>query len=1162
MECAKKHQIDGSPVRPITSSLVTRAFFPRLLLILAIPVLLGGLLQACGGGGGGAPVTNLKSLTIEPVDSSIAVGTKVQLHATGTFKDKTTKDLTASVTWESADTSVAIISNQAVIKGLAGGTGVGATTVRAKLHGVKGISTFTVTQASLKSITVLPVNPVVARGTTVQMAAIGNFSDGTVQNLSTQVSWSSANNSIAQVSNASGTQGLVTTVSVGNTPITATFNGIQGATTVTVTAATLTSITITVPVTTIAKGTTVQLTATCNFSDGTTQDCTNQVSWTSGNSGIVQVSNTAPSKGLVTGVGVGNTTISGSLGGIQGSETATVTAATLTSITITPPGPSIPKGTKVQLTATGNFTDGSTENLTTQVSWISGDNTIAQVSNVAGTLGLVTGLKIGNTTISANLNGVEGSATVTVGPPTLTSITITVPAATIAKGTTAQLTATGNFTDGSTEDLTRQVSWTSADNSVAEVSNVSGSEGLVTGINLGNTTIMTTLNGVVGSATVTVSAATLTSITVTPPSSSIPRITTTPLTATCNFSDKTTQNCTNQVSWTSANETVAQVSNVSGTEGRVTGLVEGSSLITATASPSLISGSATVTVTAAILTSITITPPNPSVPVGIMVQLTATGNLSDGSTADLTDQVSWTSGNNAIAEVSGAQGTEGLLTGLSMGSTSITASFSGTHTSTTVTVTAATLTSITVTPPNPEIPRVTTTPLTATCNFSDKTTHDCTNQVSWTSANEAVAQVSNVSGTEGLVTGLVEGSSLITATASPSSISGSTTVTVTPAIVQTIIVSPQDQSIALGTHQQMKATCNFTDSTTQDCTNTVSWTSADDTNAPVSNTMGSQGLVTGHGLANNVQITATATDGIEGSTTVTVTAATLSFISLLPAGPVIAKGTNVQLTATGHFSDGTTQDLTNSASWTSDNPAVATVGNTGSLLGAGEVHGVSVGGGVTNPVTITATQMFPNGTFQGHTTVTVSAAALDSIAVTPAVNSIPKGIILQLTAIGTFSDGTTQDLTATASWISANPAVATVGNSSNLLGPGRVQGVGVGGPVTITATQGTVPVSGTATVTVTSAIVTAIIVTPADPTLAEHDTLQMIATAVFSDGTMEDVTQQADWTSSDDTVAHIISSSSPETNGELMAKKAGTATITATVPTLGNAQGSTVVTVM
>jgi hypothetical protein len=67
------------------------------------------------------------------------------------------------------------------------------------------------------------------------------------------------------------------------------------------------------------------------------------------------------------------------------------------------------------------------------------------------------------------------------------------------------------------------------------------------------------------------------------------------------------------------------------------------------------------------------------------------------------------------------------------------------------------------------------------------------------------------------------------------------------------------------------------------------------------------------------------------------------------------------------------------------------------------------------------------------------------------------------------------------------------------------------------------------------------------------------ATAVFSDGTAQDVTSQVDWTSSNVKVAHIISSSSPETNGRLMAfNKPGVTTITAD---LGGTEGSPLVTV-
>jgi hypothetical protein len=66
----------------------------------------------------------------------------------------------------------------------------------------------------------------------------------------------------------------------------------------------------------------------------------------------------------------------------------------------------------------------------------------------------------GSATITATQGGISGSTIVMVTPATLTAITITPPTPSIAKGTTVQFTATGTFTDGSTQDLTHSVSWT------------------------------------------------------------------------------------------------------------------------------------------------------------------------------------------------------------------------------------------------------------------------------------------------------------------------------------------------------------------------------------------------------------------------------------------------------------------------------------------------------------------------------------------------------------------------------------------------------------------------------------------------------------------------------------------------------------------------------
>jgi uncharacterized protein YjdB len=83
---------------------------------------------------------------------------------------------------------------------------------------------------------------------------------------------------------------------------------------------------------------------------------------------------------------------------------------------------------------------------------------------------------------------------------------------------------------------------------------------------------------------------------------------------------------------------------------------------------------------------------------------------------------------------------------------------------------------------------------------------------------------------------------------------------------------------------------------------------------------------------------------------------------------------------------------------------------------------------------------------------------LISIAVTPATATVAVGASTQLTATGTFVDGTTQDFTSLVNWSSSNAAAATVGYQTGL-----VSGLASGTP-TITATLGSV--TSTAQVTV------------------------------------------------------------------------------------------------
>jgi 6-phosphogluconolactonase (cycloisomerase 2 family) len=173
--------------------------------------------------------------------------------------------------------------------------------------------------------------------------------------------------------------------------------------------------------------------------------------------------------------------------------------------------------------------------------------------------------------------------------------------------------------------------------------------------------------------------------------------------------------------------------------------------------------------------------------------------------------------------------------------------------------------------------------------------------------------------------------------------------------------------------------------------------------------------------------------------------ATLQSVVVTPTSPSIVKGATQQFTATGHFSNGTLKDLTGTVTWTSSSTAVVTINNTGLATG------VAVGG----PITITAA----SGAVNGTTTLTVTPPTLQSITVTPANPSVGQGGTLQFTATGHFSDGSTQNITATVTWSSANTAIATVSAT------GLATGVSPGGPVNITATSGAI--SGFTGLTVT-----------------------------------------------------------------------------------------------
>jgi uncharacterized protein YjdB len=802
----------------------------------------------------------LLTITVAPVADSIGVGQTEQYTATGNYSDLSTKNLTADVSWSSSDTTAASISSGGLTTGLA--TGLSTITATDPSTSIAGTAILTVIPAVLLTITVAPVADSIGVGQTEQYTATGNYSDLSTKNLTADVSWSSSDTTAASISSGGLTTGLATGLST----ITATdpSTSIAGTAILTVIPAVLLTITVAPVADSIGVGQTEQYTATGNYSDLSTKNLTADVSWSSSDTTAASIS----SGGLTTGLATGLSTITATdpSTSIAGTAILTVIPAVLLTITVAPVADSIGVGQTEQYTATGNYSDLSTKNLTADVSWSSSDTTAASISSG----GLTTGLATGLSTITATdpSTSIAGTAILTVIPAVLLTITVAPVADSIGVGQTEQYTATGNYSDLSTKNLTADVSWSSSDTTAASIS----SGGLTTGLATGLSTITATdpSTSIAGTAILTVIPAVLLTITVAPVADSIGVGQTEQYTATGNYSDLSTKNLTADVSWSSSDTTAASISS----GGLTTGLATGLSTITATDPSTSIAGTAILTVIPAVLLTITVAPVADSIGVGQTEQYTATGNYSDLSTKNLTADVSWSSSDTTAASISSGGLTTGLATGLStITATDPSTSIAGTAI---LTVIPAVLLTITVAPVADSIGVGQTEQYTATGNYSDLSTKNLTADVSWSSSDTTAASISS----GGLTTGLATGLSTITATDPSTSIAGTAILTVIPAVLLTITVAPVADSIGVGQTEQYTATGNYSDLSTKNLTADVSWSSSDTTAASIS----SGGLTTG--LATGLS-TITATDpstSIAGTAILTVIPGTpVSTLSLSPA---------------------------------------------------------------------------------------------------------------------------------------------------------------------------------------------------------------------------------------------------------------------------------------
>jgi len=224
------------------------------------------------------------------------------------------------------------------------------------------------------------------------------------------------------------------------------------------------------------------------------------------------------------------------------------------------------------------------------VTWSSSSATVAIISNAVGSYGLATSSGQGTATITATSGTMSKSAAITVGQATISSIAVTPSSIAVFLGYGEQFSAMATFSDSSTQDITQSALWTSSVPSVATIN----SSGYATSISTGTTTVSATFGSMSAGATLVVNPAIAISLVVTPASSSVIVGGQQQISATLNYSNGSSVNVTSTVTWSSSKPAVATVSS----DGLAVGVADGSSAIEATWGSNSLTATATVTVSA------------------------------------------------------------------------------------------------------------------------------------------------------------------------------------------------------------------------------------------------------------------------------------------------------------------------------------------------------------------------------------------------------------------------------------------------------------------------------------------------------------------------------------------------------------------------------------
>ena len=664
------------------------------------------------------------AVIVSPSQSTLTVGQTVRLTVQITDANGTLLS-GRPVSYQSSNTTVARVAADGTVTAAAAGSA----TITALSEGRSGTATITVNASPVAAVRVSPSSVSLRTGATARFTADALDASGAVL-AQRSITWISGAPSFFSVA----TDGTVTALAPGSGVLFASAEGRIGTAAVLVQNAAVSSVTISQGAPQLFVGDSRDF--MLSIRDAAGSEITGRtVQWSSSAPSVAVVSST----GRVRAVAPGAAVITATVDGVSGSASVSVLPVPVATVSVSLTASTLLPGQTTNAVAVARSQAGET--LTGRVvTWTSLTPAVATVS----TTGVVTALSNGTSVIRATVDGIAGQATLTVSPTPVATVSVSLAAGSVFVGQTTQ--ASAELRGAASQLLSgRAIAWSSSNTAAATVS----ASGVVTAVAPGTSTITATAEDKSGSAVVTVSLVPVDSVHVTLADSSVTVGATVQGSAVLRSAVGAVLTG-RTVAWSSSDVAVATVN----ASGLVTAVSAGTVNITASAEGK--SDGVTLTVSPAPVASVSVSLDPTSIQVGGTSTATATTRAANNVV--LTGRsITWSSSDQAVATVN----TSGIVTGVSAGSATITATSEGVPGTAQITVTEVVVPvdSVEVTLADSSITagqQVLATAITRAAGGAPLTGRD----VVWSSSDTNIATVDAT----GLVTSLTTGTVTITAT--------------------------------------------------------------------------------------------------------------------------------------------------------------------------------------------------------------------------------------------------------------------------------------------------------------------------------------------------------------------------------------------------------------